>query len=397
MRNRVNQVYEKYWNYTAAFTDFDGKLFQGVLAECVKFVDSHSTELYSPEKNKESWKFLQSRYPSLAKKEEDAWVTQRKRWNQLVKLGFIKPYLSGYPIETREYLNATTERKRKSILSKIVYKYANFLNSTTNDIHTKQLAFFIKSLEEVGSFNEIELATLMTIDIQNFYGEFVTKDDLNRQYADVDVEDFFQRKYNQVRHMKSLLGKLEDLTLHDNVLYFKTDADRLFGNEESKNNVRDPYLQRVYKSELEEESCIHFESENPKCMLEGLSHPVLIASHIKPYSHCKNDEHAQLDVNNGLLLSKNTDSLFDLGYITFDSEGIIIPSRVLNEDIVNYLAQFRLHRDFINPKRMKYMEYHRNVVFEKRYSTNNVKKYVLQEDIYPSMVAEDTQLNYIKR
>lgn len=317
-----------------------------------------------------------------------------KKWNQLVKLGFIRPYLSGYPIETREYLSATTERKRKSILSKIVYKYANFLNSTTNDIHTKQLAFFIKSLEEVGSFSEIELATLMTIDIQEFDGECVTKDDLDRQYAEIDVEDFFQRKYNQVRHMKNLLGKLEDLTLHDNVLYFKTDADRLFGDEETKQNVRDPYLQRVYKSELEEESCIHFECDTPKCMLEGLSHPVLIASHIKPYSHCKNDEHAQFDVNNGLLLSKNTDSLFDLGYMTFDNQGIIIPSRVLNSDMVAYLAQFRLHPDFINPKRMEYMDYHRNVVFEKRYSTNNVKKYVFQEDIYPSMVAEDTNIQY---
>ena len=132
-------------------------------------------------------------------------------------------------------------------------------------------------------------------------------------------------------------------------------------------------------------------------MLEGLSHPVLIASHIKPYSHCKNDEYAQFDVNNGLLLSKSTDSLFDLGYITFDNEGIIIPSRVLNEDMVHYLAQFRLHRDFINSKRMEYMDYHRNVVFEKRYSTNNVKKYVLQEDIFPSMVAEDTPNNYKTR
>ncbi|MDY5328136.1 MAG: HNH endonuclease signature motif containing protein [Bacteroidaceae bacterium] len=392
MRNRVNQVYEKYWNYTAAFTDFEDTLFRGVLAACVEFIDAHRDEIYSPEKNKESWKFLQSRYPSLAKKEEDAWVTQRKKWNQLVKLGFIRPYLSGYPIETREYLSATTERKRKSILSKIVYKYANFLNSTTNDIHTKQLAFFIKSLEKVGSFSEIELATLMTIDINEFDDECVTKDDLARQYAEIDVENFYQRKYNQVRHMKSLLGKLEDLTLRDNVLYFKTDADRLFGDEETKKNVRDPYLQRVYKSELEEESCIHFECDTPKCMLEGLSHPVLIASHIKPYSDCKNDEHAQFDVNNGLLLSKNTDSLFDLGYMTFDNQGIIIPSRDLTSDMSAYLAQFRLHPDFINPKRMEYMDYHRNVVFEKRYSTNNVKKYIFQEDIYHSIAAEDTNI-----
>ena len=379
MKNRVNQVYEKYWNYTAAFTDFEDSLFRGVLSACVEFIDLHRDEEYTPEKNKKSWKYLQAKYPSSAKKEEDAWVTQRKKWNQLVKLGFIRPYLNGYPMETKEFLTASTARKRKSLLSKIVYKYANFLNSTTNDIKTQQLAFFIKSLENIGSFSEMDLATLMTIDIQEYGKDSVNKDDLERQYKETDVEGFFKRKYNQVRHMKSLLSKLEDLSLHDNILYFKTDADLLFGHEESSRNIRDPYLQRVYKSELEEESCIHFGSNVPKCMLEGLSHPVLIASHIKPYSHCTKDEHAQFDVNNGLLLSKNTDSLFDLGYMTFDNNGIIIPSRTLDQDLVNYLATFRLHPDFINPTRMDYMEYHRTNVFEKRYSSNNVRKYVFEE------------------
>lgn len=379
MKNRVNQVYEKYWNYTAAFTDFENYLFRGVLSACIEFIDSHQNEPYSPQKNKESWIFLQNRYPSNARNEEDKWVTQRKRWNQLVKLGFIKPFLSGYPIETQDYLAATTERKRKSILSKIVYKYANFLNSTTNDIHTKQLAFFIKSLEEVGSFSETDLATLMTIDITSYDKDYVTRNDLKRQYEEIDVEGFISRKYNQVNHLKNVLGKLEDLTIHDNVLFFKTDADKLFSNDETKKEVRDPYLQRIYKSELEEESCIHYECNTPKCMLEGFSYPVLIASHIKPYSHCQKDEQAQFDVNNGLLLSKNLDSLFDLGYITFDEEGHIIPSNNLDNDLKNHLSHYRLHNDFINQKRMDYMKYHREKVFEKRFSSNRTRLYLLEE------------------
>lgn len=394
MRNRVNQIYEKYWNYTAAFTDFENYLFRSVLAACVDFIDAHKNEEYSPEKNKKSWKFLQDKFPSSAQKEENAWVTQRKKWNQLVKLGFIQPYLTGYPNETLEYLSASTERKRKSILSKIVYKYANFLNSTTNDIKTKQLAFFLKSLEEIGSFSEIQLATLMTIDIKACGKDFVTKEDLKNQYAHVDVEDFFQRKYNQVRHLKNVLSKLDDLRLRDNILYFKTDADQLFRDEKTKRVVRDPYLQRVYKSELEEESCIHYKSEYPKCMLEGLSHPVLIASHIKPYSHCKNDESAQFDVNNGLLLSKSIDSLFDLGYMTFDDNGVIIPSRVLNKDMIQYLETIQLDPGFINPKRLEYMEYHRKNVFEKRYSSNSVRKYIIEDDLYPSAIAAEGEEQY---
>ena len=109
---------------------------------------------------------------------------------------------------------------------------------------------------------------------------------------------------------------------------------------------------------------------------------LLVASHIKPYSHCKNNEDERFDVNNGLLLSKDFDSLFDLGYMTFNTDGEIIPSDVLGSDLKNHLSGFRLHRDFINHKRMDYMRYHRNFVFNKRFSTRNVRKYVFEEESY---------------
>lgn len=386
MRNRVNQIYENYWNYTAAFTDFNGTKFRNSLKTIVEYLDAHDGS-YTQRLYDELQNNLQDKVPVTGK----GWdATQRKRINQLVKLGFIYPYLRGYPKETLDFLNASTDRKRKSILSKIVYLHANFLNATTNDIHTNQLKFFMKSLEEIGSLSEMQLATLMTINTSDYPNGYITKQDLERQYKEIDVEDFFQRKYNQVGHLKNVLSKLDDMAIHDNVLYFKTDAERLFGDEETKKEVRDPYLQRVYKSELEEESCIHFECETPKCMLEGLSHPVLIASHIKPYSHCKNNEDERFDVNNGLLLSKDFDSLFDLGYMTFDSDGRIIPSDVLGTDLKNHLSRFRLHSDFINPKRMDYMRYHRNFVFNKRFSTRNVRKYVFEEESY--LMAAESEL-----
>jgi len=386
MRNRVNQIYENYWNYTAAFTDFNGTKFRNSLKTIVEYLDAHDGS-YTQRLYDELQNNLQDKVPVTGK----GWdATQRKRINQLVKLGFIYPYLRGYPKETLDFLNASTDRKRKSILSKIVYLHANFLNATTNDIHTNQLKFFMKSLEEIGSLSEMQLATLMTINTSDYPNGYITKQDLERQYKEIDVEDFFQRKYNQVGHLKNVLSKLDDMAIHDNVLYFKTDAERLFGDEETKKEVRDPYLQRVYKSELEEESCIHFECETPKCMLEGLSHPVLIASHIKPYSHCKNNEDERFDVNNGLLLSKDFDSLFDLGYMTFDADGKIIPSDVLGTDLKNHLSRFRLHSDFINPKRMDYMRYHRNFVFNKRFSTRNVRKYVFEEDSY--LMAAESEL-----
>ena len=76
----------------------------------------------------------------------------------------------------------------------------------------------------------------------------------------------------------------------------------------------------IYKNQLKEESFSIYEDE--KCMVEQLSYPTLIASHIKPF--IKSNEDEAYDPNNGILLSRNIDSLFDLGYITFRDNGEII-------------------------------------------------------------------------
>ena len=371
MRNRVNQVYENYWNYTAAFTDFNGEKFLRAVRACVDFIDANPGAYNPADPTDKRYEDLQLYFDETcrvgARMLKDRTPSYRKMINQLVKLGIIRPFLGGYPYETLQLLEAKTDAKRKSVLSRIVYKYANICNATTVDLNAKQLAFFLKSLEEIGKFTELDLATIMTMDINLYEKGYVTKVELDRQYETVDVEGFVERKYNQVSHLKNLLGKLDDLTIVDDTIYFETDALRIFGSEtEKRKDCRDPYLQRVYKKELEEECKLLLDTPAPKCMLEGLDHPVLIASHIKPYKVSNDKE--EFDVNNGLLLSKNLDSLFDLGYITFNADGTILPSKVLSDDMKVYLSQFKLNECFINEKRMEYMKYHRDFVFEKRYS-----------------------------
>ena len=367
MVNRSNQIYEEYWSYTAAYTDIYGSNFISVLRECINFFDNNNNIIYSNLKYEE----LQN---VVGKLTGITLPSVRKAINQLVKLGFLRPHLQGYYPEAKEFLLAKTDRKRQSLLSKVVYKHCNFNNSMTKpDVHGYgQINFLLKTLEEVGRINDKALVALMSIDINNYPQGFLTSNELDIIYNEAYNSGFIERKYNQIAHLKNLLGRLDDLQVHDNVIYFKTDAERLFGDDdETKKVLRDSYLQRVYKSELEEESTIHYECEIPKCMVEGLSHPVLIASHIKPYKDSEPNE--AFDVNNGLLLSKNFDSLFDLGYITFNNDGTIKPSNVLNTDVKNYLSNYRLHKDFINPKRLDYMDYHRYHVFEHRFSMKNVR------------------------
>lgn len=365
MTNRINQIYEPYWQYTAAKTDLNGKDFIDVMRACITYFDENFKNL--------SYEDLQLRISAVM---GITMPSTRKMLNQLVKLGFLRPGMGGYRQEALEYVAAKTDRKRENILSKTVYHFSNFNNSMEKpDFGGQgQINFFLKTLEEVGCVSDKELTALMFININDYPAGFLTKDELQNIYYNAEEQGFIERKYNQISHLKNLLGRLDDLKLHDGALYFKTDAERLFGNEAEGARIgRDSYLQRVYKSELEEESTIHFETNIPKCMIEGLAYPVLIASHIKPYQF--SDEKEAFDVNNGLLLSKNFDSLFDLGYITFENDGTIIPSSVLSKDVIEYTTSYRLNEDFINPKRMKYMKYHRENVFEKRYSLPYVRRY----------------------
>ena len=102
----------------------------------------------------------------------------------------------------------------------------------------------------------------------------------------------------------------------------------------------------------------------PSCPLTGLDiEPLLIASHIKPWSKCNNEE--RLDPSNGLMLAPNIDALFDSGLITFETDGTIKISPKIdpeNQERLGILPDMKLK---IRTKSKKYFEYHRNHVFQK--------------------------------
>lgn len=102
----------------------------------------------------------------------------------------------------------------------------------------------------------------------------------------------------------------------------------------------------------------------PICPLTDLDiQSLLIASHIKPWSVCNNNE--RLDPFNGLMLAPNIDRLFDKGLITFDPDGTIKISPKIdpeNQERLGISPDIKLK---IRPKSKKYFEYHRNHVFQK--------------------------------
>ena len=90
----------------------------------------------------------------------------------------------------------------------------------------------------------------------------------------------------------------------------------------------------------------------------------LVASHMKPWKSSNDQE--RLDGANGLLLSPHVDHLFDRGFLTFENSGESVLSSATPSEVVSKwrLREQRIVRPF-RAKQLKYLEYHRESVFER--------------------------------
>lgn len=88
-----------------------------------------------------------------------------------------------------------------------------------------------------------------------------------------------------------------------------------------------------------------------------------MASHIKPWGQSNNQE--RLDVNNGLLLCPNHNSLFDKGYISFEDNGTILISDSLDKVTKVFLNVNGKMKVRMNECQQQYMKWHRENKFAK--------------------------------
>jgi len=348
------QQYENYWSLTLAYTNIHSDKFCNTLRAIIEFIKHNATI----EPNKEYYNNLQLYVSSINGLQG---TSLRKSINQFVKLGFVNN-LKSYNIETMEFLDARTNRKRQTLFSKIVYKYSTFSSSITQYSEQKEINFLLKTLEEVGSLSKENIIGLMNVDITSYSKDYLIFNELNDYTQQAIESGFIQRKYNQVAYLFNLLKKLDDVIFVDNKLYFEEDAKVVFGEElKQESRKRDGYLHRLYKNQLKEESLELF--GKTKCMLEELTYPVLIASHIKPFRLSDNEE--AYDPNNGLLLSRTIDSLFDLEYISFNNDGTILFTKRVEDDVIQFWKYYKLDARVLTEERLYYLAYHREMVLKK--------------------------------
>lgn len=128
-------------------------------------------------------------------------------------------------------------------------------------------------------------------------------------------------------------------------------------------NLRNPQFQRHFKKELLQEF-------NCKCALCGINDKrLLIASHIIPYSECKNKTD-MYRAYNGLLLCTNHDALFDKKLISFDANGRIYVSCSIREELYKLLnldKSMMLDGKYITDERRKNLNVHFSSFKKKEY------------------------------
>lgn len=347
------QIYETYWKLTVEYTNIHSYKFIDTLKIIIDSIDENngnfSKEIYEDLQRKVNKKFPKADFGSV-----------RKSINQFVKLGFINYELRSYHKAAKEFINTSTDRKRQRLFSEIFYTNASFNRSVTNDSNRREINFLIKTLENNGILSKKEIEALMLIDINDIKEGYADRNLINSCLLRASEIEFKERKYNQIGYLYNFLNKLDDVRFIDDNLFFCKDTI-IDEGEKTKRKLRDPYLHRLYKFQLKEESKDLF--SKVVCMVEKLDYPVLIASHIKPFIKCSEDE--AYDSENGILLSKNIDSLFDLGYITFSDDGQIICSNTLSTEITLHLSKYNLSTNLLSNKRIKYLDYHRNKIFRK--------------------------------
>lgn len=122
----------------------------------------------------------------------------------------------------------------------------------------------------------------------------------------------------------------------------------------------------------------HYKDYGEKCWMSGIEGKrLLVASHIKPWSHCGNDTDSRGQPDNGLLLSALWDAAFDVGLVSFDPDWKVVVSSELSESAgcaLNLNAHSALPEAFRTDGRKKYLTYHRAEVFEYWKKTESEKK-----------------------
>lgn len=110
-----------------------------------------------------------------------------------------------------------------------------------------------------------------------------------------------------------------------------------------------------------------------RCCISGLDNrELLIASHIVRWS--KSDPYQKTDSENGLLLSVSWDSVFDKGFVSFDGQGNLLCSDLLDQETARLLGistDAKLPPELLTDRRKLNLSWHRENIFRGESGNSN--------------------------
>ncbi len=176
--------------------------------------------------------------------------------------------------------------------------------------------------------------------------DFIKKNDIGKKMYSNAL-----KRYRCYKYLETDLGTqamLEEALVRN---------DKNLTADEKEEIIKSRRGQGIYQANL-------LNKYNRECVITKISaSQVLIASHIKPWSVCNNNE--RLDVNNGLILSATYERLFDSGLITFDSTGALKVSKLITtEDALKLnIKNGAIYDIKFTPEMETYLKYHNDVIY----------------------------------
>ena len=231
--------------------------------------------------------------------------------------------------------------KNSKLSDSSIYKYTRAVNTISNDMQNESIIH--KSLL---SMNLVELDLAIMNILNNQY--FIQKNSTGN--------NMYSNALKQFRYY--MLEQIEDDTEHIKIVQ-NISRETTLTETQKKIIINARVGQGQYRDKL-------LEKYEEKCIVTGIDkRKLLIASHIKPWAICSNDE--RIDIENGLILCPNMDKLFDCGLISFDNQGRMMISSFVGLENMNRLHISKgMEVDLRATRRLlAYMEYHRDVLFVK--------------------------------
>lgn len=232
-------------------------------------------------------------------------------------------------------------REHSALSDSSIYKYTRAVNTISNEMLEEGVIY--KSLL---CMNRIELDLAIISILQN--ERFIKKNSVgNNMYS------------NALKQFRYFVLDSEEDTKEEQRIVHEISQQTFLTETEKETIIKARVGQGKYRKML-------LDKYGGKCIVTGISqNKLLIASHIKPWAICTNNE--RVDVENGLLLCANMDRLFDSGLITFRADGKMFVSSFVSEDNRHRL---NISNDIVvdlhaSESLLGYLEYHRDVLYVK--------------------------------